>query len=100
MYSFIILGSYVDEDLSVHLSGPELIVYAYFYNASGANNFRVRTHDIDYFYPDLRRWLTLLLRTDCFDIEMLIDKLMSIGCFEETPDGFKVVDLRTINENE
>ena len=98
MYSFIILGDCVDEKLNVHLSGPELIVYAYFYNASGTNNFRVRAHDSDYHLPDLRRWLTLFYGTDCLDIEMIIDKLMSIGCFEETPDGFKVVNLRTITE--
>lgn len=98
MYSFIVLGSFIDEDLSVHLSGPELIVYSYFYNASETNYFRVRTHDIDYHFPNIRRWLSVFLRSECYDIEMIIDKLMSIGCFEETPDGFKVVDLRAIME--
>lgn len=98
-YSFILTGWMIEENLDVDLHGAELIVYAYFYNAAGTNHFRVRTHDVDCYFADIRKWLNALMGSDCYDIEMIINKLMAIGCFEETPDGFKVIDLRAIREN-
>lgn len=99
MYSLIVVSWMIDEDRKGPvLSGEDLIVYAYFFQASGTNGFRVRTHDIGVHFPRIRRWLKAFTKSESFDIEMIIDKLMAIGCFEETPDGFRVVDLETIED--